>query len=282
MEVVFAHDGSGAEGRAPAGASARQRVPGQRACPNHPPPESRLTLVPFGHRITSVRQALTQRFRRARRAALARRYLHGQGVEIGALHLPLDLPDDAHVLYLDRMSTSRLREEYPELRELPIVDVGIVDDGERLDTVAPGSLDFIVANHVIEHCQDPIGTVGNWLARLRPGGVIYMAVPDRRRTFDKHRAPTTAEHLLRDHHEGPVGSRAAHYREWVDSDGSPESEEYARRLNDRGESIHFHVWTPDEFRRSFIGVCRSEGLGLELVALKGNLREFIAVARKRG
>ncbi len=50
---------------------------------------------------------------------------------------------------------------------------------------------------------------------LREGGILYLAAPDRRRTnFDRNRAETPLEHLLRDHEEGPGWSRAQHYEEW--------------------------------------------------------------------
>src|SRR5438045_2760343 len=51
---------------------------------------------------------------------------------------------------------------------------------------------------------------------VRPGGVLFYALPDVRSTeFDRERARTTVEHLLRDHREGPSWSRRDHYRDWV-------------------------------------------------------------------
>ncbi len=56
---------------------------------------------------------------RARRK-LADQYLHGEGIEIGALHNPL--PTSAHVKYVDRLSRADLRRHYPELAAFPVVD----------------------------------------------------------------------------------------------------------------------------------------------------------------
>ena len=78
-----------------------------------------------------------------------------------------------------------------------------------------GSQDFIIANHFIEHTEDPIGTIKRFLTVLRPQGILYMAVPDKRFTFDLERPLTSLEHLLRDHTEGPEWSRESHFREWA-------------------------------------------------------------------
>ena len=49
------------------------------------------------------------------RREFAERFLAGEGLEIGALHLPLRTPARAHVRYVDRMSVEDLRAEYAEL-----------------------------------------------------------------------------------------------------------------------------------------------------------------------
>ena len=41
-------------------------------------------------------------------------------------------------------------------RTEPFVPVGCIDDGERLGKIADASQDFVIANHFLEHCQDPI------------------------------------------------------------------------------------------------------------------------------
>ncbi len=180
-------------------------------------------------------------------------YLDGSGIEVGALHNPLAVPSQAKVRYVDRMPKEQLYEQYPELRALPLVDVDIVDDGERLTTLAPQSQDFIIANHFLEHCQDPIGTLKNFVRVLKVGGVVYAALPDMRFTFDDNRPPTTLDHIIRDHEEGPGQSRETHFDEWaryVDSHFGrhyPDEATIAARakvLSDQDYSIHFHCWGP--------------------------------------
>src|SRR4028119_2450886 len=90
-------------------------------------------------------------------------YLQGQGLEVGALHEPLQLSAKANVKYVDRLSVTDLRRHYPELNSLKLVDVDIIDDGERLATIPNSSQDFVIANHMLEHCMNPIQTLQTFL-----------------------------------------------------------------------------------------------------------------------
>ena len=81
------------------------------------------------------------------RKSLAKRFIRGCGIEIGALHNPLWVPPRSRVTYVDRMDENDLRRHYPELNDLPLVKVNIVDDGEKLTAFEPNSQDFIIANH---------------------------------------------------------------------------------------------------------------------------------------
>lgn len=216
------------------------------------------------------------------RRRVAARYISGNGIEIGALHVPMPLPSGASVKYLDRLSTAELRAEYPELRDLPLAEVDIVEDGEDPVSIPAESQDFLIASHVIEHCEDPVGTLKNWLRILRPGGVIYLVVPNRKRTFDRGRRPTSTEHLLRDHREGPEVSRSSHYLEWVGAYANPgaEANRQAAELEAEGYRIHFHVWTAREFCDSMTTIAAEEGMPMVVKATARNFREFIVVLEK--
>jgi SAM-dependent methyltransferase len=179
------------------------------------------------------------------RETIASRYLRGDGIEIGALHNPLPVPKGAQVRYVDRMTAAELERHYPELSRESLVPVDIVDDGERLSRVPDASQEFVIANHFLEHCQDPLGALASMFRVLRPGGVVYLAVPDRRFTFDADRPVTPLEHVLEDHRAGPEGSRREHFEEWarlVDRVDDGHVEAHATRLLETNYSIHFHVW----------------------------------------
>ncbi len=255
------------------------------ARPEHlyPSPHKVAALLPPPVRVRLVSLLPDRQEVRRARVRLARRFLHGEGLEIGALHLPLPMPRGAHARYVDRMDEDALVREYPELEGHDLVHVDVIDDGERLATVADASVDFVVANHFLEHTEDPIGTLAQHTRVLRPGGVLFLANPDPRRTFDEDRPLTTIEHLASDHREGPAVSRDGHYEEWVRVvERAPEAEVAARaaELRDASYSIHFHVWTPAVFAELVRHCAHEEGIPLELEALVPVRHEFITVLRK--
>lgn len=217
------------------------------------------------------------------RRRLAAQHLHGSGLEIGALHIPLRVPRSLSVRYVDRFELPQLREHYPELDRYDLVRPDIIDDGQKLSTVVDESVDFVIANHMIEHCEDPIGTLKNFVRVLRPGGVIYMAVPDCRLTFDRDRPLTPFQHLARDHTEGTEWSRRDHYEEWarlVDGVRAGEVSTRARDLQDHSYSIHFHVWTPVSFLEFLVATRREFEIPLEVDALERNDHEFVVIMRR--
>jgi hypothetical protein len=220
------------------------------------------------------------------RAELGAEFLHGEGLEIGALHQPMALPKEASVRYVDRMGVDDLRRHYPELADAELAPVQVIDDGERLATIGEGTVDFIVANHFLEHCEDPIGTITTHLTKLRSGGVLFYAVPDKRYTFDFRRPVTSLEHVVADHEKGPARSRGEHYLEWaslvhggVDPPSEAQAEAYARQLEAAHYSIHFHVWTGSELTALLLHIQELVGT-FELEATRRNGIENIVVLRK--
>lgn len=139
------------------------------------------------------------------RETIARMFLKGKGIEIGALNNPLKVPAAARVKYVDRMSLKELEQEYPEMNPKTFARVDILDDGERLETIEDNSQDFVIANHFLEHCENPINAIENMLRALKNGGILYMSVPDKRFTFDSTRQITSFQHLMRDYREGAGG-----------------------------------------------------------------------------
>jgi predicted SAM-dependent methyltransferase len=217
------------------------------------------------------------------RRKIAGRYLGGEGIEIGALHNPLDVPKTARVRYVDHLPVEKLRQHYPELANAPLVDVDILDDGERLATIADASQDFVIANHFLEHCEDPLGALDNMIRVLRPGGVLYLAVPDKRFTFDVARPVTPTDHVLRDHREGPEHSRRGHYEEWarlVDKAAEPEA--HASALLERGYSIHFHAWTQWELLEVVKTAAQELKLNFDIELMLKNRHEVVFVLRRNG
>jgi SAM-dependent methyltransferase len=231
------------------------------------------------------------------RGQLAAHFLSGEGLEIGPLHQPLTLPPHAKARYVDRMSLEDLRSEYPELAGWNLTTVDVIDDGELLTTIAEGSQDFIVANHFLEHTENPINTIRTHLGKLKPGGVLFYAVPDKRFTFDFRRPVTPLEEMVADYEEGPERSRRAHYDEWtrlVIDANSPHAgkdepaaheewaEAKARELEAAAYSIHMHVWTQAEFLKLILECRERCDEGFDIEAAARQLIEFMVVLRKAG
>ena len=214
-----------------------------------------------------------------RRKTIARVFLRGEGIEIGALHNPLKVPPAARVRYVDRMGLDALLQEYPELAGKRLVPVDIEDDGETLGTLKDGSQDFVIANHFVEHCEDPIGALGNMLRVLRPGGILYVAIPDKRYTFDRDRPVTPIEHLLRDNREGPAWSRRQHFEEWTRLVSKiSDNGKAAREVDDlmaKRAPIHFHVWTQAEMLEMLAALRTFRAFDIELMFRRDNEVIFV-------
>jgi SAM-dependent methyltransferase len=206
------------------------------------------------------------------RASLKRQrlaaWLQGDGIEIGALHNPLPLPEGARVRYVDHLPEAALRKHYPELEGQPFAPVSIIGSAQDLSMVSDASVDFVVANHLLEHLEDPIAGLQEFQRVLKPGGVLYLALPDKRRTFDRDRELTPVEHLLDEHRRGAEPNRLQHYLDWalrVDK----KDEAHAAALLEKGYSIHFHVWRADTFLEFLVLARRDFDLDFEIVEFAG-------------
>jgi hypothetical protein len=116
---------------------------------------------------------------------------------------------------------------------------------------------------------------------LRPGGVLYLAVPDKRYTFDVDRPATPIDHVIRDHREGPDSSRRAHYEEWARLvDKADEPEAHATTLLEQGYSIHFHAWTQAELIDLVRTAAEELGLNFDVELMLKNGLEVVFVLRK--
>ena len=231
---------------------------------------------PF-HRIYRIfRKLLLNRY------SLAFLYLRGNGIEIGALHNPLKVPLRAKVRYVDRMSVADLRLQYPELEKKKLVSVDFVADGELLESIDDASQDFVIANHFLEHCQNPLLALENIFRVLKLEGILYLALPDKRYTFDQKRSLTPLEHLLRDYREGSDWSRIGHFREWVTLvNGVTDQEEAIRQADElmtMNFSIHYHVWSQFEMLEMLQLLRQRHPLDIEVMLRRND--EVIFIIRK--
>lgn len=125
----------------------------------------------------------------------------GLGLEFGPLANPVVRKDEGRVVYVDYTDTETLRRKAandPKVDEAAVVAIDVdLQQGPLVEQCGPlGPFDYAVASHVFEHLPNPVGWLRDVASLLVQGGVIALAVPDRRYTFDFFRAETTAAQLV--------------------------------------------------------------------------------------
>ena len=228
------------------------------------------------------------------------------GIEVGAFASPLAVPPGAHVTYLDRYSPDDLQQEFNIAGLTPkdfgfdsaaVVAPDIVDDGQALTTVGDLSQDFVIANHVLEHFENPIKGFKNMLRVLKHGGILYLALPEMQHSFDRIRKPTPFEHVWRDYEEGPAWSRRQAFEEFaevfvengIDKNLFPHHSgaaltEFKIRVADDLEradfSIHFHAWRMADMIEMFLKLQPRLHIGFRIELIKASGDEVIFIFRR--
>lgn len=130
------------------------------------------------------------------------RWLRGRGTEIGAFKSPIPGIRPVYVDKFDHYAGEKcLADLRGDANSLPFPDE---------------SLDYVATSHVLEHLANPIAALKEWCRVLRPGGIIYLVVPDKKYTWDRTRATTTVEHLLEDYRRATSPVDATHIDEFLD------------------------------------------------------------------
>jgi len=109
-----------------------------------------------------------------------------KGLEIGALNAPTVLPQEGDVRFVDRADDATLRDSHPlRLEGLVNVDYIWPGTGSLAAVIGTGELfDWAIASHVIEHVPNMLGWLRGIAEVLKPGGILNLAIPDCRFTFD--------------------------------------------------------------------------------------------------
>src|SRR3972149_10541180 len=148
----------------------------------------------------------------------AARFLHGLGIEIGPLNLPVETDKRCcRVKYVDRLTPDEVKRRFPELKDVDIIPPDIIFDValDGLSPIADNSLDFVIASHLHEHVPNPLGLIKECYRVLRNNGVLYLAAPDKNYTFDRDRQRTTLTHLIHDLENDTMTVDEAHLVDWV-------------------------------------------------------------------
>ncbi len=139
-------------------------------------------------------------------------YADLSGLEIGALCSPLLTKEESNVKYYDIFPKETLIEHFQEFYPgRTFVDVDFVAKTRSLSEVLGDiKFDYFIANHVIEHIPDFIGFFKAVYESLNDNGKFFLAIPDRRFTFDVDRPETSAGHLIVDYENNGSVDAAEH------------------------------------------------------------------------
>ncbi len=216
--------------------------------------------------------------------------LGGLGLEIGPSWRPL-LPKAKgyDVRVADHLDQAGLVAKYDGVRPTDAIEpVDYVLTGPRLTDVIDERFDWIVGSHVLEHTICLVSFLRDTETLLRPGGVLSLAVPDRRYCFDRFRdrtslgrvidvfraAPTVhSEGSVLEHNlvsvekGGSISWDAAHTGTFRQSHTLDEAREQAA-IAASGEYIDVHSWvfTPNHLRLLLVDLYALGLIGLREVA----------------
>jgi len=236
------------------------------------------------------------------REDLSRRYLKGCGLEIGAMHFPLPVSQDVCVKYVDVNSKQESIARHPEIDGSKVVETDFIEDGFKLASFADNSVDFVIANHVLEHSSNPLGTLQNWSRVLKDNGVLFVSVPNYLKCFDKGRTLTLLEHIVQDHDgtrtdpESLKQKNRDHYREWIEISlpnarrtnntiQLPESHEkdaWIDSMLETGDEIHFHTFSYSLFKNMLTYYTLKLDKRMKLIRIYNSSKcfEFTAILQK--
>ena len=128
----------------------------------------------------------------------------------------------------------------------------VVADGGRLEHVADGSYDVVMAFHVLEHFADPLRALAAWRRVLRPGGYFVVSVPWAEQTYDRRVPVSTIYDLIlaradaADSSDDPevlrrLEHRVRAYHRLVDLDTCPNCADDLATVR-RLKGYHWHAW----------------------------------------
>ncbi len=241
-------------------------------------------------------------------------------MEIGPLHDPLIDKRTHSVWYVDHAPTDELRAKYAEdlslrdnLESVAEVDYVWKGDVPLAKVVDSPPYDYVVASHVMEHVPDPIGWLGELSDVLVDGGLILLALPDKRFCFDVNRSVTEIADLIDCHLRElrapsfghiydfwskivPVDT-AAMWRREVDYSGAvrhdtddADRDAYRRCLESIGTGgytdVHCHVFTPSSFLELYSKLVHLGLIDSRIVAFEptppGSLEFLVALEKLSG
>lgn len=200
-----------------------------------------------------------------------------EGLEIGPLCWPIitKMESNGRIYYVDFSTAEKSREKYkddPNVNINEIVEVDYLWGKQTLPELVNGKLfDYVVASHVIEHVPNMLGWLREIASVLKDNGILALAIPDKRYTFDYKRDLTSLGNLVESYlldkrrpgikdifDQISLATKVDAFEAWSGSLDSQKLEHhgtlhdalgYAKEylLSDEYNDVHVNILTPSSF-----------------------------------
>lgn len=235
--------------------------------------------------INRINKELSRRnvFRRRDRirCEIAKPFLKGKGIEIGAGNYPQIIPQGIVVEHFDKRTDKELKEYF----DVDKIEINNIYPLEILPERFPDGADFLIGHNVLEHVSNPIKTLIEWNSYVKNGGVVIISVPHPDYCPDKGRLIPPFEHILSDYlldrDDNNFESREHFYSfrtGWIDEGFAKgmDKMEFAKLSNEHIKNkemeIHWHVFSEELLKNIIItsGYVGKRKINIELIATPDN------------
>lgn len=227
-----------------------------------------------------------------------------RGLEIGALDLPMIEPHEGKCDFADFHSTKEVKAmaaQYPGTSPdfVPHIEYVVADGYDAV----PRDYDWIAAANVLEHVPDPIGWLRTIGDHVKPGGLLFLVLPDKNYMFDVHRKLTAFSETVAWHQAGlkrpsfqqvfdfvyNFAPGRTEYDIWKGKPPPPPMKNFAAameaaRVGDTlSHQVHCSVFTPESFTGLMQEMIDAGLIRYEIVSVRPaarNTLEFSAVLRR--
>ncbi len=194
--------------------------------------------------------------------------LEGIGLDLGPWHQPFPM-NNATSYLVDRYTPSEMLEVFDEFSSDMNLDIRsdyICNfDLEYLDQFESNKYDFVIASHLLEHLAQPFLFLKEIHRILKLGSDVIIALPDKRRTFDKSRELLSIEHFKA---EVSLGKRIAdddHLDDYIKSVLNLNPNDAKLRKRELERSFHVHVFEDVYFLDILWEMCNFMHISFDLI-----------------
>lgn len=158
-----------------------------------------------------------------------------------------------------------------------------IADAVSLRQIASEAYDFLVACNALEHIANPLRALTEWLRVIKPGGLLFLVLPNKTLNFDRKRKVTEFAHLIDDFNRATTEDDLTHLDEILalhDLALDPQAgtlrefDERSRR-NHENRALHHHVFDLPLLTQIY------DHFALEVLVTSTTLTDYYIIGRKK-